>query len=140
MPDAFFCYTNLFSHKYFSNYYLIITFFSLETMFLLLKFFESHKQLQIFSFYENEIFTRDTQICLFLHNTCWYLFQPMHQIVYTLQLFLLLHMHISFASLPYSALQYIFGTMIRFLVPFHVHIFCLAFFVCNHFEFLFQSF
>ena len=47
---------------------------------------------------------------------------------------------ISFASLQYSALQYIFGTMIRFLVPFHVHIFCLAFFVCNHFEFLFQSF
>ena len=35
--------------------------------------------------------------------------------------------HISFASLQYSALQYIFGTMITFLVPFHVHIFCLAF-------------
>ena len=33
-----------------------------------------------------------------------------------------------------------FGIMIRFLVPFHVHIFCLAFFVSNHFEFLFQSF
>ena len=47
--------------------------------------------------------------------------------------------HISFVGLPYSALQYSFGTMIRFLVPFHVHIFCLAFFVCNHFEFLFQS-
>ena len=30
--------------------------------------------------------------------------------------------------------------MIRFLVPFHVHIFCLAFFVRNHFEFSFQSF
>ena len=45
---------------------------------------------------------------------------------------------INFAGLQYSTLQYVFGTMIRFLNPFHVHIFCLAFFVCNHFEFLFQ--
>ena len=52
----------------------------------------------------------------------------------------LLIIHVSFASLQYSALQYSFGTLIRFLVPFHVHFFCLAFFDSNHFEFLFQSF
>ena len=88
-------------HKYFSiNYYLITTFFSLETIFLLLKFWEKHvfvlifqfhKYLQIFSFYENEICTRDTEICLFLHYTYWYLFQRMHQIAYTLQLSVKLH-------------------------------------------------
>ena len=47
---------------------------------------------------------------------------------------------ISFASLQYSALQYIFGTLITSLVPFRVHIFCLAFFVCHYFDFLIQSF
>ena len=40
----------------------------------------------------------------------------------------LLTIHISFASLQYSALQYSFGMIIRFLVPFHMHIFCLTFF------------
>ena len=48
--------------------------------------------------------------------------------------------HIAFPSLQYSVLQFSFGSIIRFLVSFHVHILCLAFFVSNHFEFLFQSF
>ena len=54
----------------------------------------------------------------------------------------------AFASKPFTSLFLdfsilhciSFGTVIRFLVPFHVHIFCLVFFVSNHFEFLFQSF
>ena len=46
----------------------------------------------------------------------------------------------SVANLQYSALQYIFDTMSTFLVPFRVHTFYLAFFVCHHFEFLFQLF
>ena len=54
--------------------------------------------------------------------------------------FCLLAIHIAIPSLQYSALQYSFGTVIRFLVPVRIHIFCLAFFVNNHFEFLFQSF
>ena len=69
-----------FSHKYLSiNYYLTITFFSLETMFLLLKFREKH--VFVFDFWIPWIATniqfllkwnliRDTQICLFLHYTC----------------------------------------------------------------------
>ena len=77
-------------------------------------------------------------IHLFLPYTFWYLFQPRHQF-YILRSCLyfclcLLTIHISFASLQYSALQYSFGTI------FFVHIFYLAFFVSNHFEFLFQSF
>ena len=46
----------------------------------------------------------------------------------------LLTIHIGFASLQYSALQYSFGTI--FLCIF----FCLEFCVSHHFEFLFQSF
>ena len=47
---------------------------------------------------------------------------------------------ITFPSLQYSALQCSFCTVIRLLVPFHVHIFCLDFFVSSYFEFLVQSF
>ena len=50
----------------------------------------------------------------------------------------LLAIHITFPGLHYSAVQCNFGTVIRFLVPFHLHIFCLAFFISNHFKFLFQ--
>ena len=54
--------------------------------------------------------------------------------------FFLQAIHITFPSLQYSALQCSFCTVIRLLVPFHVHIFCLDFFVSSYFEFLVQSF
>ena len=140
-----------FSHKYFSiNYYLIITFFSFETMFLFLKFWE--KTCSCFSFldpinsYKYSVFIKMkfvqeihkfSCLCITPVGTCS---SPCIKLYILCSCLYFCTIHISFASLQYSALQYIFGTMIRFLVPFHVHIFCLAFFVCNHFEFLFQSF
>ena len=58
----------------------------------------------------------------------------------------LLAINITFRNLQCSALQYSFGSnfgcnsVIKFLVPFHVHVFCLVFFVSKHFEFSFQLF
>ena len=54
--------------------------------------------------------------------------------------FFLQVIHITFPSFQYSTLQCSFCTVIRLLVPFHVHIFCLDFFVSSYFEFLVQSF
>ena len=54
--------------------------------------------------------------------------------------FCLLAIHIAIPSLQYSALHCSFGTVIRFLVPLLLHIFCQAFFISDHFELLFQSF
>ena len=71
----------------------------------------------------------------------------MHQIISYFKLCIKLYfclyflaIYIIFPSFQYSALQYSFGTVIRLLVLFHVHIFCLTFFVSNYFEFLFQWF
>ena len=128
-----------FSHKYFSiNYYLIITFFSLETMSLLLKFwekhvfifdFESHKQLQIkmLNVIKMKFITQIHKFACFCITPVGTCSSPCIKLYIRCSCLYFCTIHISFASLQYSALQYIFGTMIRFLVPFHVHIFCLAF-------------
>ena len=52
----------------------------------------------------------------------------------------LLANHITFPGLHYSALQYSFGTLIRFLVSYHLHIFCLAFFSATISNFYFSHF
>ena len=44
-----------------------------------------------------------------------------------------LAIHITVPILQYFSLQLSFGTVIRLLVLFHVHIFCVAFFVSNYF-------
>ena len=140
-----------FLHKYFSiNYYLIITFFSLETMFLLLKFWGKTCFCYLFSnpinSYKYSVFIKIKFVpeihkfacsCITHVVTCS---SPCIKLYILCSCLCFFTIHTSFAGLQYSTLQYIFGTMIRYLVPIHVHIFCLAFFVCNHFEFLFQSF
>ena len=125
----------------FYNYYLITTFFSLKTMFLFLKFWE------VFCFwflnpinsYKSSVFikikfvperNRFACFCITPVGTCS---SPCIKLYILCSCLYFCTIHISFASLQYSPLQYIVGTMIRFLVPFHVHIFCLAFSVCNHF-------
>ena len=138
-----------FTHKYFSiNYYLIITFFSLETMFLLLKFwkktcfcfwFLSPINSYKYSVFIKMQFVREIRkyACCITHvGVCS---SPCIKLYILCSCLYFYTIHIRFASLQYSALQYIFGPMIRILVPFHVHVFCLAFLVCNYFRFLFQS-
>ena len=115
-----------FTHKYFSiNYYLIITFFSLETMFLLLKFWK--KTCFCFWFlnpinsYKYSVFIK-MKFLPEIHKYACFCFTPVGTCSSPcIKLYVLCSclyfctIHISFAtSVQYFALQYIFGTIIRF--------------------------
>ena len=148
----FFVILTCFLHKYFSfNYYLIITFFSLKTMFLFLKFWEKHFfvfwYLNPINSYKYLVFIK-MKFVPEIHKFACFCITPVGTcsspciILYILcSCLYFCTIHISLASFQYSALQYIFVTRIRFLVPFHVHIFVWPFssvtilnFYFSHFE------